>query len=387
MIGSPLCAALTPEIRTQRCSSFHGMKIQPFNCSKHRRSSGDRDRLLPADHKSPAKKEENDPFAGQCSSPRFLPNPRVNHRRLSAISKVLDAPDVVTEFPAKLIDFNRQNQLAVALGHSIYIWEEDRVTQLMEADTDITALCWADDHIVISARGEVELWDVNRSTIIRPLAPHSERCCAMSFAGQRVATGGADAAIHVTDLRSSSRSSFPGHHEEILALAWSPDGVHLASSAYDNKVIVWGERKKRVHDFSAPIRSIAYVTPTVVAVGELNESGSIRFLYRRDGQSEMSVETGAPVSAIAFSEHWGVFAGHRQTNFQWELWSREMRRIGQYNGHNGDILNVAASQDGSMLATIGADETLQIWQLRDGKARTPSFHRDATRDSYPLLLR
>jgi cell division cycle protein 20 (cofactor of APC complex) len=363
------------------------MKIQPFNCSKQHRSSGDRDRLVPTDHKSPAKMEENDPFASQGSTPRFLPNPRVNQRRLSAISKVLDAPDVVTEFPAKLIDFNRRNQLAVALGHSIYIWEEDRVTQLMEADTDITALCWTDDHIVVSARGEVELWDVNRSTIIRPMAPHSERCCSMSFAGQRVATGGADAVIRLNDLRISSGSSFTGHHEEILALAWSPDGVHLASSAYDNKVIVWGERKKRVHDFSAPIQALTYVTPTVIAVGELNDRGSMRFLYRRDSQSDVCVETGAPVSAIAFSEHWGVFAGHRQTNFQWELWSREMRRIGQFNGHNGDILNVAASQDGSLLATIGADETLQIWQLRDGKARTPSFSRDTTRVPSPLLLR
>jgi WD40 repeat protein len=161
----------------------------------------------------------------------------------------------------------------------------------------------------------------------------------------------------------------------------------LASSACDNKVIVWGERKKGVHDFSAPIRALTYVTPTVVAVGELNESGSIRLLYRREVESELSVETGAPVSAIAFSEHWGVFSGHCQTNFQWELWSREMRRTGQYSGHNGDILNVVVSQDGSMLATIGGDETLQIWQLRDGKARTPSFHRNVIRVSSPLLLR
>jgi hypothetical protein len=47
------------------------------------------------------------------------------------ISRVLDAPDVLTKHPAKLIDFNDMNQLAVALGASVYIWEDGDVMQLM----------------------------------------------------------------------------------------------------------------------------------------------------------------------------------------------------------------------------------------------------------------
>jgi WD40 repeat protein len=358
------------------------MKIQPFDYSFHRRPSGDRDRLLPPDRKSPAKIEENSPLNDQTPSPRFAPSPRFHRARPSVISKVLDAPDVLTEFPAKLIDFSARNQLAVALGASIYIWEDERVAQLMEADANVTGVCWAEDRLVVSARGEVELWDVGRSCIVRPLPAHAERCCSLSFAGHRAATGGADSMVRVTDLRNSSGSAFAGHHGEITALAWSLDGVHLASGSSDSKVIVWGDRKRRAHELTTPIRSLTYVTPTVLAVAELDESGAVRFLCGQE--SHVSVATGAPISGLAFSEHWGIFMGHRQGSFQWELWSPEMRRLGEYAGHTGDILEVCVSQDGSMLATLGADETLQIWQLRDGKARTPSFDR---KPRSPILLR
>jgi WD40 repeat protein len=303
------------------------------------------------------------------------------------IAKVLDAPDVMTQCPAKLIDFNRKNQLAVALGAAIYIWEDERVTQLMEADSDITSLCWADDHLMLSARGEVELWDVNQGAIIQQMTRHSGRCCAMGFGGHRVATGGADAIVNVADVRHSGESQFAGHHGEIVGLAWSPDGVHLSSAGSDSRVFVWGDRQRRVYNITAPISALCYFTPTGLAVGQSIDGGTMQLLSGQQEEGAVSITTGAPISSIAFSDNWGIFVGHRQTSFQWDLWSPELRRMGQYSGHTADILNLIVASDGSLAATIGGDETLQLWQLRDGKARTPSFQRKGPRMPSPLLLR
>jgi hypothetical protein len=93
------------------------------------------------------------------------------------ISRVRDATDVLTKHPAKLSDLNHTNQFAVALSPSIYIWEDEPVMQLMEADWDVTSLYWADDHLIVSARGETEMCDVAQSAIIQPVVGHSGHCC------------------------------------------------------------------------------------------------------------------------------------------------------------------------------------------------------------------
>jgi WD40 repeat protein len=60
--------------------------------------------------------------------------------------------------------------------------------------------------------------------------------------------------------------------------------------------------------------------------------------------------------------------------------------MGKYSGHTGDILNIVVSHDGTLAVTLGADETLQIWQMSDGKAHTPIYHKKIMRfPSEPLL--
>jgi cell division cycle 20-like protein 1 (cofactor of APC complex) len=36
--------------------------------------------------------------------------------------RVLDAPNLCDDFYLNLVDWSQQNSLAVALGHSVYIW-------------------------------------------------------------------------------------------------------------------------------------------------------------------------------------------------------------------------------------------------------------------------
>jgi WD40 repeat protein len=50
-----------------------------------------------------------------------------------------------------------------------------------------------------------------------------------------------------------------------------------------------------------------------------------------------------------------------------------LKKIAKYPGHTGDILNITMSEDGSLAATIGVDETLQLWEFRNGKAKTPGM--------------
>jgi WD40 repeat protein len=106
----------------------------------------------------------------------------------------------------------------------------------------------------------------------------------------------------------------------------------------------------------------------------MDPAGTLTLVHGRQNDVPVSIGTGAPMSGLVFAERWGLFLSHQQTSFSWEIWSPEFKKFAQYPGHTADILNITASPDGSWVATIGADETLQMWELRDGKARTASFN-------------
>jgi WD40 repeat protein len=301
-----------------------------------------------------------------------LSAPVAPRRRIpTVLNKVLDAPDVIDELPARLIDFNNQNVLAVALGQAIYIWDSGNVFQLMDADSLISGLCWTDQGLVISARGEVELWDAQKCQIVQTLTKHEGRCCAMSFRGHRFASGGADRAINITDVRTNAITSFVPHRAEIASLAWSSDGVHLASGGVDGRLLVWGDQRRRAFDMNSAIHGLTWMSSHSFAVGESSSNGMLSYISLRQEEIPFIANTGFPISGLAFSDKWGMQVAHYKGSSKWEMWSSDLKKIIAYSGHTNDILNIVTTQDGTMTATIGADETLQIWELRDGKSKTP----------------
>jgi WD40 repeat protein len=295
-------------------------------------------------------------------------------RKPVVIGKVLDAPEVIDEFPAQLISFSHRNHLAVALGTAIYIWDDGNVTELTKSDLPITGLCWADGGLVVSAGGSVHLWDVNRSKKSREITRHIGRCGTIAFGGGRLATGGSDTLVKLSDLRAPTVTTMAGHHDEVSGLSWSPNGVNVASGGCDSRVIMWGDQRRRSYDLHGPVQGLHYINPSLLAIGAMDPAGTLTIVHGRQDDVPLSIGTGAPMSGLVFAERWGLFLAHQQTSFSWEIWSPEFKKVAQYQGHTADILNIAASPDGSCVATIGADETLQMWELRDGKARTPSFN-------------
>jgi len=88
-------------------------------------------------------------------------------RKVSKVPcKVLDAPALQDDFYLNLIDWSSNNQLAVGLGHCIYLWnaETSKVTKLCELQNDlVTSVGWSPNSYSLAIgcnKGEVQLWDV-----------------------------------------------------------------------------------------------------------------------------------------------------------------------------------------------------------------------------------
>jgi cell division cycle protein 20 (cofactor of APC complex) len=111
------------------------------------------------------------------------------HRRriLTSPERVLDAPNIVDDYYLNVLDWSCNNQVAIGLGQSLYVWSADSggVSSLLETspDTYISSCKWSNDGAYVSvglATGEVQIWDVEDQTKVRSMMGHESRVSAMS---------------------------------------------------------------------------------------------------------------------------------------------------------------------------------------------------------------
>ena len=107
--------------------------------------------------------------------------PIKTHRKIAKTPfKVLDAPALKDDYYLNLLDWSSQNVLAVGLASNIYLWSAttSRVTKLTDLgpENSVASLSWAKrgNHIGIGTNdGIVQIWDVNKSKLVRSMAGHS----------------------------------------------------------------------------------------------------------------------------------------------------------------------------------------------------------------------
>ena len=125
--------------------------------------------------------------------------------------KVLDAPALQDDFYLNLIDWGRQNFLAVGLASNVYLWNGDnsKVTKLCDlglSDT-VTSVGWATkgNHFTVGTNnGEVHLWDICKLKKIRVMTGHTNRVSSISWNSTILSTGSRDKTILNRDIRCHS---------------------------------------------------------------------------------------------------------------------------------------------------------------------------------------
>lgn len=107
-------------------------------------------------------------------------------RILTSPERVLDAPNIVDDYYLNLLDWSCNNQVAIGLAGSVYVWSADSgaVSSLLETppDTYVASLRWSGDGAYVSVglgTGEVQIWDVEEGTKLRSMFGHETRVSVM----------------------------------------------------------------------------------------------------------------------------------------------------------------------------------------------------------------
>jgi WD40 repeat protein len=240
--------------------------------------------------------------------------------------------------------------------------------------------CSTEAKILAVARyKEVELRSVPDLRLTRTLAPHQGAVNVVVFSGDGAtlfAAGGQPGVSgevrqwNVAD--GKPLQTFKGHQDAIYALAVSPDGTILATGSYDQKIKLWdiatGKESKALAGHNGCVYDLAF-RPDGKILASASADRTVKLWdvetgQRRDTLSQSQKE----VFTVAFTPAGDrLLAGGADSRIR--VWAVSASAAEGTNpilesrfAHEGAILNLVFTKNGSSLVSSADDRTVKLWK-------------------------
>lgn len=311
----------------------------------------------------------------------------------SCPEKVLDAPGLMDDFYLNLISWSKDNILAIALNTNVYCWNanDGSVNLIAECESVITSVKWSSDDYYLSIgldNGNIEIWDIETVSRLRTMnCGNLSRISSQSWHDHILTNGSRFGEIMNNDVRISNHvvGRLNNHSGEICGLEWRHDGLQLASGGNDNLVNIWDCRNsvpiftKTAHNAAVKAMSWCPSQLSLLATGGGSACKKIHFWNTNTGSRVNSIETESQVSSLQWGYSNGIgkeiVSTHGFPNNEISVYSYpSLQKTGVIiDAHESRILNSQLSPNGTVLATVAADENLKFWKLFD---ETPEVKKD-----------
>jgi WD40 repeat protein len=214
--------------------------------------------------------------------------------------------------------------------------------------------------------------------VVRRFTGHTRAVHAVAYSpdGHHLASAGGDGTVRIWDLDTGQSRTLPGQ-DPAWAVAYSPDGRHLASAGDDSTVQVWDldtGASRTLSGHTGPVLAVAF-SPDGRHLASAGDDSTVRVWNLDTGQSHVLTGHTGSVFAVAFSPdgHHLASAGEDLTVRVWDL---DTGPSGTLTGHTDplSVRAVAFSPDGHQLAGAGPASTVRLWDLDTGSSRTLTGH-------------
>ncbi|KZV62737.1 WD repeat protein [Peniophora sp. CONT] len=219
--------------------------------------------------------------------------------------------------------------------------------------------------------GVFALFELPAFTSVHTLSISSSRISAVSVnaSGEWLAFGAKDAGqLLVWEWQSESHVlKQQGHSLDMAALAYAPDGAHVATAGDDGKLKLWDTRSGfcvvTFSQHSASVSSCAFAGNVLFSAsldGTVRAFDLVRYRNFRTFTSPQP----AQFAALAVDPSGEVVAAGAADRFELYLWSVQTGKLlDVLSGHDGPVVALAFSPTDNALASGSWDRTVRIWSV------------------------
>ena len=344
--------------------------------------------------------------------------------------RVLDAPNLIDDYYLNLLDWGKENIIAVALSDEIYLWNDTKAkASLLMTYTNnnsisedisnniITSLSWMENGIILGIGlpdGIIQLWDINKKIRIREIFAHNNRVSCLSWNNNILSSGSKDRYIKNFDIRIKvpEISKIKKHKQEVCSLKYSIEGDLLASGGNDNMAYIWDIRnlKNNIFNFlfnentnnpyeikpysinnlhQAAVKAMNWCPwkRHVLGTGGGSKDKSIKIYSCDCNKLIKNINTGSQVCSLIWNEkEKEIISSHGFNKNQIIIWNYEKsKKICELKGHMNRVLYMTKSPDENVICSGSGDETLRFWKINEDKKRINKYNEEDEMTSNILI--